>query len=79
MTCRERVWVTKEGREIPYSKLSDSHLLNIIRMMDRNVHYCLYGNPRGEMAVYYADLYVEQADFTLDGLEAEAAKRGLRP
>ena len=28
-------WETKEGKEIPYKKLEDSHLINILRWINR--------------------------------------------
>lgn len=30
------VWVTKDGRKIPIKKMTNSHLLNTIRFLDRN-------------------------------------------
>ena len=31
----KKVWRTKEGKEIPYNELSDKHLLNIIKFVER--------------------------------------------
>lgn len=31
---REKVWTTKEGDDIPYSKIEDSHLLNIKKWIE---------------------------------------------
>lgn len=31
----EKTWTTKEGEEIPYSKLEDSHLLNILKWIEK--------------------------------------------
>lgn len=30
------IWITRKGVRIPYSKLEDSHLRNIIHMLQRN-------------------------------------------
>ena len=31
----EKYWTTKEGKEIEYSKLEDSHLLNILAYIEK--------------------------------------------
>lgn len=73
-------WTTKEREIIPYSKLKDSHLLNIIAMLRRNlkdadsVACCL----QGDAALLEVDIYVEHTDAKLLGLETEAVKRGLK-
>lgn len=33
----ERVWITKDGRAIPWSKLTPKHRANIERMVSRNI------------------------------------------
>lgn len=75
----EETWTTKEGQVIPYKKLEDSHLARIIRMLRRNISIVGRTYPQGEIAQDCAEQYIDQADDTLDGLEAEAARRGLRP
>ena len=32
---KEKIWTTKDGKEIPYSKIEDRHLLNILAMIKR--------------------------------------------
>ena len=54
------VWITKEGITIPFSKLSDRHLDNIIAMVRRKHNELseLVAAPpcfQGEMAQYYAE------------------------
>jgi hypothetical protein len=34
VTPRVKTWVTRDGREIPLSQLTDQHLANIIRMLE---------------------------------------------
>lgn len=36
-------WITRDGREIPVREMSDSHLMNSIRMMMRGGSGCFYG------------------------------------
>lgn len=31
----EKTWTTSDGKEIPYSKLTDSHLLNILKFVEK--------------------------------------------
>lgn len=55
------VWQTKEKEWIPYDELEDSHLLNIVAMLERKF------TPDG----------LHARVFGLKGLKAEVAKRGL--
>lgn len=36
------VWKTKDGQIFPIKELSDSHLTNIIKMLEGKIHYCEY-------------------------------------
>jgi hypothetical protein len=52
---RPSTWVTKDGTEIPIPELEDYHLMNIIRLLERQHAYTIaayvYGpEPRGDMA-----------------------------
>jgi hypothetical protein len=33
---QDRIWICRDGRQIPVSRLAESHLLSILRLMDRN-------------------------------------------
>lgn len=40
LRLRERdeiVWTTKEGKKIPINKMSDTHLINAIKMLEKEV------------------------------------------
>ena len=38
-----RTWITKDGRKIPVSEMTDSHLLNSLRMLLRGGNGCFEG------------------------------------
>lgn len=35
MKAKQLIWVTRDGQKIPFRNLSDNHLINIIRMLER--------------------------------------------
>lgn len=81
------VWTTKEGKRIPISKMSDSHLLNTIKFLERKSDAFDIIPPmfQGEMAQYYADQeYDDAMEHRMEILgmvelmKVEANKRGIR-
>lgn len=62
----ERVWTSKDGREIPISRMSDQHLHNTILLIDRNM----------SKGCHKIGVNEDLADM-LDKMEAERIKRGL--
>lgn len=67
----QHTWRTKDGEEILISKLTDTHLTNIIRRLERWAENCRVAVPfpmlNGEMAQYHA----EQAFDALHEMDAE--------
>ena len=78
-------WETKDGKEIPYSKLEDSHLLNILKWIEKRAvggvtiteGWCDWdGMPDyGESYDIFGDEVREHYDYK--GLKREAKKRKL--
>lgn len=40
--ARTKTWTTKDGRHLRFSQMSDSHLQNTIRMLERNNECDIY-------------------------------------
>lgn len=55
------IWITGDGREIPVGEMTNAHLVNSIRMMQRGGSGCFRG----------------MRDEAMEMLTAEAGKRGL--
>ena len=75
----EFIWTTKDGEEIPFSKLTDQHLLNIERMMSRLLSDMWGGYyPQGEHAqdAYWGGLNKMEYEHGL--ILDEVKKRGLK-
>ena len=80
-----KTWETINGDEIPYKKLEDSHLLNILKFIERRakdgIECCTYGYDgdddymTGEVWTIYGDEVLERYDYK--GLKKEAKKRKL--
>lgn len=83
----EFVWKTADGRELTLGQIGDRHLLNIIRMLERqhaaflSQSYMALGFLQGEMATYCAEQDIDREDQmftdTILFLKAEAKERGL--
>ena len=81
----EKTWTTKDGKEIPYSKLEDTHLLNILKLIERKAEELDGEIINGGGIVWDTDdiWYVEGTEeewrekFGYLGLKTEAVKRGL--
>ena len=82
-----KYWETINGDEIPYKELKDSHLLNILKWIERQAEngitkgYCGYDGDddfmTGDIWEIYGDEVLEEYDYK--GLLREAKKRGLTP
>lgn len=85
-----KVWTTKDGQRIRIKDMTDTHLMNTIKMMERKVEEEVADIPypvfQGEMAQFYADQDYEAAirmtpydRFELYGdMIEEANRRGLK-
>ena len=83
------VWTTKDGDDIPVSKMSDSHIKNCIRMLrdggcsHRDVIDALsFSPPNGDMAcdAFYDgfDYMLENEDPWIDIFEDELRRREVK-
>lgn len=73
----EDIWVTKEGEHIKYRDLRDSHLANIIRMLNRNLSAMYSGiGPRGDAAQDAWRYEVSTLEGVIEDLELEQERRG---
>ena len=86
-----RKWITRDGQNIRIKDLSDTHLRNIIGMLERKAQHtadsCSVPAFQGEMAQFYAEsdfmaLQEDPIEFILvgsiyDDLIEEAARRRL--
>lgn len=71
------IWTTRDGQEIPYDELTDRHLKNIIRMLNRAAWQMATGPyPNGEMAQDAFDSALNELEATIDDLLVEADRRG---
>jgi len=85
-----KIWTTKEGEKIKVCNLKDDHLLNIIKMLERNhnfeIRHLSYPSFGGEMAQdwaeheYYRIIQYEPVALypIYDALHKEVADRGLK-
>jgi hypothetical protein len=81
---KEKTWTTKEGKEIPYSELEDSHLLNILKLIERKAEKLdgeiIDGGGLWDVEDIWGVEGTEEEwreKFGYSGLKAEAIKRGL--
>lgn len=83
MSCQDEfgdalTWETKEGQEIAYHDLEDSHLRNVIRHMQRQSaganNALIYVN--GEQAEYALQDALSHIESELDDLLQECDRRG---
>lgn len=82
----EKTWTTEQGDEIEYTKLEDSHLLNILKFIKRRaeegmIEVISYGYEGDDdyqsvdAETLYGDEVLKKLDY--QGLEDEAKKRKL--
>lgn len=82
----EKTWRTKDGRVLPIHKMTDEHIVNAIRMCQRQGFVgempSYPSGLNGEMAQYYAEHEWQEAMEkylpALGWLEEEADRRGLK-
>lgn len=87
---RPATWTTREGDVIQISDMTDSHLINTLRMMDRKgfvpatevIEYLSGSRPNGDAAMDaweegLRELYEKIPSNKMDELAAEAMQRGL--
>lgn len=79
-------WETKDGEQIPYSKLKDSHLLNILKWIERRAESgitILSGGGVDSEDMWYEEYEIEGDEvlerYDYKGLLKEAKKRKLAP
>ncbi len=84
---RKKIWRTQHGLEIPYRKLEDGHLLNILRWIKRIAYSGILVNS-GACFIdidesWHTEQYIEGDEvkelYDYDGLLAEAKRRKLVP
>ena len=80
----EEMWTTEDGKEIPYSKLEDAHLLNILKYIEKRAKELdgeiIDGGGVDTGDIWYAEGTEEEwrEKFGYTGLMAEAVKRGIK-
>lgn len=79
-----KYWETKEGTEIPYKKLEDSHLLNILKWIKRKSKEGMIECGGQYLGEGEHDFWIDELDeheilekYDYKGLLREARKRGL--
>lgn len=61
-----KMWTQKNGQKIRIKDMDDKHLINTIRMLERNSQYYLNEailglcSLQGEMAIYYAEQEIDR-------------------
>lgn len=81
----KRIWTTKEGEEIEYSKIEDTHLLNIIKYVEKRAKeldgHVINGGGVDAEDIWYdigsEEDWLKAMDY--EGLLLEAQKRRLTP
>lgn len=83
----EVVWITRDGRSLTMDQIGDTHLLNIVRMLERRAltalldGYSVTSCLQGEMAIEVAESAItaeyEKLQERISEFRGEAAARGL--
>lgn len=69
-----KVWKTKDGRELPVSKMTDSHLINTIKMCRRNCNKMIHTDQEqlmGAEAFLSGEMALDSIDSCLDYFDSE--------
>ena len=84
---KDCVWVTKEGLELSMSEISDTHLLNIIALLEKSRSeiiskaYSALAIVQGEMSQQHLESDIERLENEtferLENFKIEARKRRL--
>lgn len=79
-----KTWETKEGIEIPYKQLGDSHLLNILKWIEKradNGVLVVMGGGSSPEDYWYEEYEISGDEvferYDYKGLQKEAKKRGI--
>jgi len=79
-----KTWETKQGDFIPYKKLEDSHLLNILKWIEKRAKEGMtlqYGGGHDAEDMWYEEEEIEGKEvlerYDYKGLVKEAKKRSL--
>lgn len=80
-----KYWITKEGKKIPYKKIEDMHLMNILNYIKRLAEYGLdveYGYMGWDTEDMFYGVETEYGDDVLERLDyysllEEAKRRGI--
>lgn len=86
-----KIWITKDGTKIRIKDMTDSHLLNTIKMLDRKHSrvildaYCFANMLNGEMAQYQMEGEIDRLEegdasqwcLLYDDLMEEASRRNI--
>jgi hypothetical protein len=81
----EKKWITKDGTKIPYNKLEDSHILNILKYIEKHAREGIlihFSDSSLSGDIWYDEEIIkgEEVKNRLDyyGIKKEAKKRGLK-
>lgn len=74
-TVEERIWVTKDGREIPYEKMDPGHLLNTLMWLRRRSMEKAQDAAHKDGVVLGPDGWLARKAPDFDGLLEEAKRR----
>lgn len=84
----EFIWTTKDGQKLRLEEIGNSHLLDIIKLLERKnfshmqESFSYIGFLQGEMAIDAAESQIDQElreqQDVIDFLKSDARKRGLK-
>lgn len=79
-----KTWKTQDGENIPYGEIEDSHLLNILKWIEKgadNGIMCIRGGGSQPEDIWYEEIEIEGEEvlehYDYKGLKKEAKKRKL--
>lgn len=81
---KNKIWTTENGEEIPYSKLENRHLLNILSFIEKKSKKgitLIHGGGHYIEDMWYEEEIIKgdevKKHFDYEGLKKEAGKRKL--